>query len=222
MSRIARCWLVEEGSTSHCFWRAHNHSFVLESDAARRKFLSLMAKYKDRYGIRIRSYCIMGTHPHVVCTSTRGQPGFSGFWQVVNYCFARWYNRVNGRRGQVVMQRTRSLLIRPTGNHLLRVMRYGDLNPVRAHVVRSPKDWPWSSYRHYAFGERNALIDDAPDYGALGRTAADRRRAYREFFSLPLAVALNVRRPDLVEGAFIGDPDWVRERLAAIPPRNSS
>jgi hypothetical protein len=49
-------------------------------------------------------------------------------------------------------------------------MRYGDLNPVRAGVVKSPKDWKWASYRHHAFGEPDPLIDDAPEYLALGET----------------------------------------------------
>jgi hypothetical protein len=35
-------------------------------------FLSLIGKYKQRYGILIHSYCLMSTHPHVVLTSTQG------------------------------------------------------------------------------------------------------------------------------------------------------
>ncbi len=217
MGRIPRRWLVEENSTNHCFWRAHDHAYVLDSDEARRKFLDLLAKYKERHGIRIRSYCVMGTHPHVVCTATLGQAAFSAFWKVVNHCFARWYNRRAGRRGQVVMQRMGSLLVNPAGSHLLRTMRYGDLNPVRAGIVRSPKDWVWSSHRHYALGEANRLVDEAPDYLALGRTAPQRRKAYRHLFARPFVAALLHRRPELVQGGFIGDEEWVRARTAALP-----
>ena len=31
--------------------------------------------------------------------------------------------------------------------YLLALVRYVVLNPVRAHMVKSPADWPWSSYR---------------------------------------------------------------------------
>ena len=88
-------------------------------------------------------------------------------------------------------------------------------------MVRSPKDYAWSSYRHYAFGEPNPLLDDEPEYLALGRTGAERRLAYQNLFGLPLAAALYVRRADLVETAFLGDPDWARQRSprAAGPPR---
>jgi putative transposase len=33
------------------------------------------------------------------------------------------------------------------------VMRYVELNPVRAGMVAQPGDYPWSSYRHHALGE---------------------------------------------------------------------
>jgi putative transposase len=160
----------------------------------------------------------MGTHPHVVCTSTSGQAAFSAFWKAVNQAFARWYNRARNRRGQVVMERLRSPRIQGGGGHLLAVMRYGDLNPVRAGLVRSAKDWRWSSYRHYAFGERDPLIDDAPEYLELGTTAAQRRRSYQGLHALISTRDLRVRRTDLVVSPFIGDQVWVARRWRAAGP----
>jgi putative transposase len=110
------------------------------------------------------------------------------------------------------MERLRSPRIQD-GRHQLEVMRYGDLNPVRASLVVSPKDWKWSSYRHYAFGERDDLIADAPEYLALGRNGAERREAYRHLFASPLSKELRYRRPDLVHGPFVGDQAWVMGRL---------
>jgi putative transposase len=91
---------------------------------------------------------------------------------------------------------------------------------VRAGLVRSPKDYAWSSYRHYAFGETNRLIDDEPEYLALGHNPAQRRLAYRQLFGAPLSAALRIRRPDMVDGAFYGDANWARRRdpCAAGPP----
>jgi len=220
MGRIRRALLVSEDTTNHCTWRAHNFSLVFEEPGARAEYLKLLTRYKSQHAIRIHSYCLMGTHPHVVCTSTWGQPAFSAFWKDVNQAFARWYNEAKKRRGQVVMERLRSPRIQAKGAHLLTVMRYGDLNPVRAQLVRSPKDWQWSSYRHYAFGEENPLIDDAPDYIGLGRTGPERRKAYQALLALPLSRGLRVRRPDLVLSFFIGDRAWVTRRCiaAGLPP----
>ncbi len=205
MARVPRRLLVDIGSSNHCTWRSHNGTRVFDLDAAKLFFLDLLKKYAARHGVLIRSYCLMGTHPHVVVVATKGQVEFSRFWQVVNHLFAQWYNRrEKSRRGQVVTQRMKSPMIQSAarGRHLLTVMRYGDLNPVRAGMVRSPKDYAWSSYRHYAFGEPNALIDEEPEYLALGRTPAQRQIAYRQLFAIPLAGTLRTKRPDIVEGLF--------------------
>ncbi len=222
MARLPRFHLVEHESTNHCTWRAHDHERVFEEPGARERFLELLGEHKAKHGIRIHSYCLMGTHPHVVCTSDGGQKEFSKFWKVVNYRFARWFNERRSRRGQVVMERLRSPRIQGDGSHQLTVMRYGDLNPVRAGLVRRPKEWEWSSYRHYAFGEPNALIDDAAEYLALGRNGAERRKAYQALFALPLSVSLHARRPDLVMFPFVGDAFWVASRHEAAglsPPQ---
>jgi putative transposase len=202
---------------NHCTWRAHNLAFVLDAPGARAKFLWLLANHKNSHGIQIHAYCLMSSHPHVVCTSTRGQGAFSAFWKVVNQRFARWYNRRTQGRGQVVMDRTRSPRVQ-AGDHLLRVIRYGDMNPVRAGMVRRPKDWPWSSHRHYAYGEPNPLITDPPEYVALGSTATQRRRNYLHLFrAAPIAPFLR-RCPELVLRPFIGDPSWVRACAEAPGP----
>jgi putative transposase len=214
MARLPRILLVEEGSTNHCTWRSHGHSPVLGSDEACLAFLALLRKYKEKFGIEIQSYCLMGTHPHVVSRATRGQQAFSAFWKVVNWGFARWYNRRTKGRGQVVMERLRSPRIQE-GRHQLTVMRYGDLNPVRAGLVGSPSQWRWSSFRHYAYGDPDDLITDAPDYLALGRTGLERRTAYLHLFATPLVEALVSRRLDLVHGPFIGELDWVTVHLEA-------
>jgi putative transposase len=219
MPRLPRRDLVEQNSTNHCTWRSHGHALVLDSDAACERFLALIRKYKEKYGIQVLSYCLMGSHPHVMCKAAKGQQAFSAFWKVVNWGFARWYNRRTNGRGQVVMERLRSPLVQD-GRHQLEVMRYGDLNPVRANLVRTAAAWKWSSHRHYAYGQKNDLITDAPEYLSLGATSPQRRRAYLHLFATPLSQTLLFRRRDLVEGPFIGDLEWLAARAAAcrFPP----
>lgn len=214
MGRISRRALVEENSVNHCTWRSHNLEFVLHSDEEKAHFRELLRATKRRYGILIASYSLMDSHPHVVCVSPRGQEAFSAFWRVVNQRYARWFNRRHRRRGQVVMERLKSPRIQDE-DHLLRAMRYGDLNPVRAGLVQSPKEWKWSSYRHYAFGDPDDLVDDVSAYVNLGRTAPERRLAYQHLFATSLDEFLR-RRRDLVDVPFIGNPDWVESRVAAL------
>jgi putative transposase len=191
---------------------------VFATDEERTRFLELIRDHKARHGVRILSYCLMGTHPHVICVAERGQAAFSAFWQVVNARYARWYNARHGRRGQVVMERLTSPRIQDD-RYLLTAMRYGDMNPVKAGLVRRPKDWRWSSHRHYALGATDELVDDAPAYVKLGRTAAERRRAYRHLFATALVSEFLVTRLDLVKGPFIGDAQWIGAHLDGLPRR---
>ena len=216
MPRLPRSRLVDVGTTHHCFWRSHNRSHVFDSDDARRKFLALLAKYKTQHGVDILGYCLMGTHPHVVCLARNGQVAFSAFWKVVNQCFARWSNRRTGGRGQVVMERLGSPRVQQGGRHELEVMLYVDMNPVRAGLVKRPRDWPWSSHAHYALGQRDPLITDSAAYLALGRSAMERRLAYLRLFARRIAIRVMRHRPDLVRHPFFGSKGWVDELITTL------
>ncbi len=50
-------------------------------------------------------------------------------------------------------------------------LRYIHRNPVKRGLVARPEDWPWSSFRHYAFGESGVIEIESE------RTARLRERA---------------------------------------------
>jgi putative transposase len=39
-------------------------------------------------------------------------------------------------------------------------LNYMHMNPVKRGLVTDPKLWPWSSYRFYQYGEKNACKPD--------------------------------------------------------------
>ena len=62
-------------------------------------------------------------------------------------------------------------------------MRYIELNPVRARLVRRPDAYRWSSYASNALGVEDPMITPHPFYFTLGRTREERLAAYRLSFS---------------------------------------
>ena len=46
--------------------------------------------------------------------------------------------------------------------------------------MENPLEYPWSSYRYYALGEDDPLIDPNPLYLQLGQTPTDRQKDYVE------------------------------------------
>ena len=64
---------------------------------------------------------------------------------------------------------------------MLAVLAYIDLNGVHAGKFESPGQSQWSSYNAYAHGRKDELIELAPSYMELGKTADVRQAEYRQF-----------------------------------------
>jgi putative transposase len=114
------------------------------------------------------------------------------------------------------MERLGSPRVHPGGRHEIEAMLYGDMNPVRAGMVRRPREWPWSSHSHYALGTPDPVVTDSPAYVALGKTGVERRIAYLRLLRGRVAQRLKRHRPELVVRPFFGPPRWVVALLREI------
>lgn len=70
----------------------------------------------------------------------------SWFIRLVKQRFSAWYNRRMGRKGTLWEERFKSVLVEGAGDALVTMAAYIDLNPVRAGIVKDPKDYRWSGY----------------------------------------------------------------------------
>ena len=69
--------------------------------------------------------------------------------------FTRWYNKKEGRKGTLWMDRFKSVMVQD-GEALETMAAYIDLNPVRAGLVKDPKDYRWSGYGEAMGGSKRA------------------------------------------------------------------
>lgn len=106
----------------------------------------------------VHAYVLMGNHVHLLATPARRDAA------------TRMLRALGGEVDATPVIAPR---------YLLACMRYIELNPVRAGIVRQPAQYPWSSYRANALGEEDALVTPHPWYYALGRTPQARRAAWR-------------------------------------------
>jgi len=88
--------------------------------------------------------------------------------------FSIWYNRSHKRCGTLWQERFKSVLIEENHSSLPTVAAYIDLNPVRAGMVKDPKDYRFSSYGEVMAGSRyfkHALghLLESNDLGWAGR-----------------------------------------------------
>jgi hypothetical protein len=80
----------------------------------------------------------------------------SGFMKMLKQRFTQWYNGCRGRKGTLWEERFRSVLVEGAGQALAAMAAYIDLNPVRAGLVKDPKDYRWGGYGEAVAGKRRA------------------------------------------------------------------
>ena len=127
----------------------------------------------------------MPNHVHLLLTPAEGD-GVSRMMKCVGEKYVPAFNRSHRRTGTLWEGRFRSSVV-ASKNYLFTCQRYIELNPVRAMLVRHPRDFEWSSYRANAEGARSDLITPHPLYLALAQTSAERLAAYGALFGHDLA-----------------------------------
>ena len=103
------------------------------------------------------------------------------FVKEVKERFSRWFNKRRGRRGTLWMDRFKSVLVEGKGEALRTMAAYIDLNPVRAGLVKDPKDYRWCGYAEALGGSRRAQrgLCKALSKPVDGWKSADAAAAYR-------------------------------------------
>ncbi len=201
MARIPRKLLLSDQSFFHVTWKCHNDDYLLKPEQIKKKLYHLLIKYKQRYKIKIFGYCFMNNHPHIVgyCETVKQ---FSSFFQSVNSCLAKFINLKLGRKGQAIMDRPKSPQIQSL-DHLIKTLHYIDMNPVRAKICTHPNSYRWSSYKTFAYGKKDVLLDPLPDDYSLDHAC------YKETSDFILKRG-KIYIPLYKNAYFIGSPQWVK------------
>jgi len=80
----------------------------------------------------------------------------SNFGKELKERFSRWYNARVDRRGPLWIERFKSVLIEDSESALSTMSAYIDLNPVRAGIVKDPKDYLYCGYAEAIGGGTSA------------------------------------------------------------------
>ena len=126
----------------HITQRGNARRFILETDTERGVYLDLLQQGIQRHGVELIGYCLMSNHVHLVAAPQSKDALSRSLKQTHGRCASYW-NAGNSSSGHVWQGRYYSCPLDDT--HLWEALRYTELNPVRAFLVTSAKDWPWSS-----------------------------------------------------------------------------
>jgi putative transposase len=190
MSRRARI-RVPDG-VYHVTTHGDGNTMIFDGPPEKRHLLDLLADTVEDLDWAMYAWCIMGNHYHFLLKTP--DDDLSKGMHRINTSYSEWYNKSRGRHGHVFRDRFFSILI-TQDSHLLEASRYVVLNPLRAGLVTTPQEWPWSSYSTTVLGTPSrVLLRDRELIGMFGREGVESRDLYREF----VQDGIGLTKPDVL------------------------
>lgn len=236
---------------TYCIMSNHFHVLVRVPNASEVSDRELMRRYKVLYPkptkYQTASIEVMesdlkqgGEEADVIRRKLVARMGdVSEFMKTVKQRFSVWYNRSHQRYGTLWAERFKSVLVEGEGAALQTMAAYIDLNPVRAEIVKDPKDYRFCGYAEAVVGHSAAakgLKAIWRDFGAeplkahreliFGKRAFDsnasemsRKRALKiledEGAVLPKSTVLRCRVRYFTDRAILGSREFVESHVGA-------
>ena len=172
------------GVPLHVTQRGVNRCAIFLDDADRHHYRRLLREACQREDVAIHAFVLMDNHVHLLLgAAVAGR--ISSALRRAGQMYVQAFNHRHRRTGTLWQGRFKSSLV-DSDAYLLRVMRYIELNPLRAAMVERPEDFRWSSVHTHLGTASDPLITLHPGYLALGASAPERAAAYRQWLHAPL------------------------------------
>ena len=216
MPRRARLSLP--GIPWHIIQRGNNRAVCFYAEEDYRRYLDELTALASRFGCAVHAYALMTNHVHLLLTPAKADSA-GLLMKHLGQRYVQYVNRSYRRSGTLWEGRFRSCLTQ-TEDYVLACYRYIELNPVRAGMVRHPRDYRWTSYHANADGRRDGLISPHGEYLRLGREEGARREAYRALFKAHMDADTVDRIRAATNGNYVlGDRRFEAEIAAALKRR---
>ena len=205
------------GALWHVTARGNERKTIYRDDEDRREWLGLLGRVVGDWGWVLHAYVLMPNHYHLLVETP--DPTLSEGMRQLNGVYTQDFNRKYKRAGHLCQGRFKGILVSET-NHLVELLRYVVLNPVRARLCQHAGQWAWSNYRATAgksLRPKWLEIDRTLKlFSASSRTAA--RRKYIEF--VHAARDVEYRPWEQLRGQiYLGDEDFAKEMAERIGAR---
>lgn len=157
--------MVVPGIPHHVTQRGNRRQRTFFQESDYQAYLALMAEWCTRHDVEVWGYCLMPNHIHLIAVPHEEV----SLRQAIGEAHRRYSRHVNfreGWRGHLWQGRFASFPM--DERYLLAAIRYVELNPVRANLVRNAEDYPWSSARAHISGADDVLVKTTPLLDLVG------------------------------------------------------
>jgi putative transposase len=176
MPRIAR--IIGVGYPHHIVLRGNNREKVFLDRGDYERYLSFVSKYSEEKEASVLAYCLMPNHIHLLVKPSE-EEALPKMMQGITLCYSKYFNGRNGRTGRLWECRYYSTVV-DGDSYLWNVGKYIENNPLRAGIVGSPEDYPYSSAKAHILGKRDPLLkeplfdtNELKEYRKFVRSAED-------------------------------------------------
>jgi putative transposase len=191
--------IVLPGIPHHVTQRGNRRERVFFAPDDYRFYCRLLAESAARARTAVWAYCLMPNHVHLVLTPDC-EDGLRDTLAEAHRQYTRFINDRQGWTGHLWQGRFGSAAM--DEDHLESAVRYVSLNPVRAGLVSTSADWPWSSVRAHLSGVDDGLVtvrpvlDRFPDFAGMLEVE-------------PTGMEMNAIRRAETSGRPLGSKEWV-------------
>jgi REP element-mobilizing transposase RayT len=137
---------IEIAGYYHIINRGVEQRAVFEEPADYEYFEALMCFYAKGFGITLHNYCLMSNHYHLLIEITH--ENLSKFMRQLNMNYAIYFNKKKKRVGHLWQGRFKSWFVTDEA-YLYTLMLYIEQNPLKAKMVKTLEEYPYSSYHYF-------------------------------------------------------------------------
>ena len=109
-------------------------------------FEELLCFYLKSYNIVLHNYCLMSNHYHLLVEIE--EENLSKFMKQLNANYAIYFNKKYARSGHLWQGRFKSWYVTDEA-YLYTLMIYIEQNPLKANMVQTLGEYPYSSYQYF-------------------------------------------------------------------------
>jgi len=157
MARIPR--VVVPGAPHHITQRGVRRMQTFFDEEDYQIYLNLMCQQCQSFGVEIWSYCLMPNHAHLIAVPKDEKSLSRGIGEA-HRRYTRHVNFKKSWKGYLWQGRFASFPM--DESYLLAAVRYVELNPVRAKLVKEADDYRWSSAKAHLDGKDDVLVKVEP------------------------------------------------------------
>lgn len=204
------------GGLYHVMLRGNDGQNIFFTNDDRYRLFLLLQEGIVLFEHRIHGFCFMGNHIHLA-VQVSDEP-LSKIMQNLSFRYTRWVNKQQRRTGHLFQGRYKAILV-DGQSYLLELVRYIHLNPVRAGLVKNPRDYHWSGHRAYLGDETIPWLTTDWILGLFSQETTQARQSYRRFIDLGIEEGYREEFHRGVKDArVLGDDDFLEMvyRQAAI------